>query len=79
MIHFGVRGYTNYFFAAKNLLIMALDINRIIALNKENIKSKKREEFLLQMIPQLADSTAMAGLLDSRISQQVVDMLENER
>ncbi|KAF6023140.1 hypothetical protein EB796_018562 [Bugula neritina] len=33
-----VTSYSSYFFMGKNLLVLCLDVNRIIALHKENRK-----------------------------------------
>lgn len=42
IIKFELKGHNNYFFAAKNILVLALDVNRIIALYKEKRKMKRR-------------------------------------
>ncbi|XP_067942956.1 transmembrane protein 26-like [Watersipora subatra] len=44
IIKYQITSYNSYFFAAKNMLVLALDVNRILALYKEMRKERAKNE-----------------------------------
>ena len=44
IISYKVESYNSYFFAAKNVLVLALDLNTILSLHNENEKLRRIEK-----------------------------------
>lgn len=55
IIAYDLKNYSSYFFTAKNLLVLALDVNRILALYKQQRKVKNSSAKPTEMEEVLAD------------------------